>query len=120
MSKPTSRYFRVRIKSEGAPSVILAYLQDAILHYAPSDPSKWGITELAWLDKRDVSIMELKKMRRHADGAQRRKLKHCQAGLDGECVSGSCPQRLDGEPSKTGRSCPIPSCGLTALREQAE
>lgn len=31
----------------------------------------------------------------------------CQAGRDGECYHDKCPQVLEGEPSKSGRSCPL-------------
>lgn len=31
----------------------------------------------------------------------------CHAGRDGECMWELCPQNRDGEPRKTGRSCPI-------------
>lgn len=35
-------------------------------------------------------------------------LSACQAGMDGECNDTRCPQERDGEPIKTGRSCPLP------------
>ncbi len=44
-------------------------------------------------------------------------LTHCQAQLDGDCDHKLCPQLRDGEPTKSGRFCPLPSKGLTALRE---
>lgn len=31
----------------------------------------------------------------------------CQAGRDGDCWWAACPQKRDGEPYKTGRSCPL-------------
>ena len=31
----------------------------------------------------------------------------CASGMDGECYHDLCPQNRDGEPGKTGRSCPI-------------
>lgn len=31
----------------------------------------------------------------------------CQAGGDGECYWPNCPQERDGEPSKSGRNCPL-------------
>ena len=31
----------------------------------------------------------------------------CHAGKDGECSWWLCPQTKDGEPAKSGRSCPI-------------
>lgn len=33
---------------------------------------------------------------------------HCKAGRDHECNWRDCPQLRDGEPEKTGRSCPLP------------
>jgi hypothetical protein len=33
--------------------------------------------------------------------------KRCQSNNDGECIWCFCPQRIDGEPEKSGRSCPI-------------
>lgn len=36
-------------------------------------------------------------------------LARCAAQLnDGECSHPQCPQRRDGEPEKSGRSCPLP------------
>jgi len=32
----------------------------------------------------------------------------CHAGMDGECYWIGCPQLRDGEPEKSGRSCPLP------------
>ncbi len=46
-------------------------------------------------------------------------LTSCQAGQDGECFHPFCPQNRDKEPAKTGRFCPLPASGLTALRENA-
>lgn len=34
-------------------------------------------------------------------------LTYCQAGKDGDCNHPQCPQNRDGEPDKTGRSCPL-------------
>lgn len=34
-------------------------------------------------------------------------LTDCHAGKDGECNHPNCPQIRDGEPEKTGRSCPL-------------
>lgn len=31
----------------------------------------------------------------------------CHAGQDGDCIWSECPQNRDGEPQKSGRSCPI-------------
>jgi hypothetical protein len=31
----------------------------------------------------------------------------CQSGQDGECSWNRCPQERDGEPTKTGRHCPL-------------
>ena len=31
----------------------------------------------------------------------------CRAGTDGDCSFAGCPQLRDGEPEKTGRSCPL-------------
>jgi hypothetical protein len=31
----------------------------------------------------------------------------CRAAVDGECVWKGCPQLRDGEPRRTGRSCPL-------------
>lgn len=31
----------------------------------------------------------------------------CHAGMDGECTWEHCPQERDGEPAKSGRSCPL-------------
>ena len=31
----------------------------------------------------------------------------CQSDSDGDCVWRFCPQRIDGEPMKSGRSCPL-------------
>jgi hypothetical protein len=36
-----------------------------------------------------------------------REIKSCAAGRDGECNHPQCPQKRDGEPKKTGRSCPL-------------
>ncbi len=33
--------------------------------------------------------------------------KRCQSNNDGECFWRFCPQRIDGEPEKSGRSCPF-------------
>ena len=34
---------------------------------------------------------------------------HCHAAhSDGECMWKQCPQLRDGEPEKTGRTCPLP------------
>jgi len=36
-------------------------------------------------------------------------LTHCEASMgDGECIHDACPQTRDGEPMKTGRTCPLP------------
>lgn len=35
-------------------------------------------------------------------------LSRCQAARDGDCIHEQCPQLRDGEPAKTGRSCPLP------------
>lgn len=43
------------------------------------------------------------------DPRRNEKLKTCQAASDGECVHPNCPQRRDGEPKKSGRSCPLPT-----------
>lgn len=32
---------------------------------------------------------------------------YCQSQRDGDCEWASCPQIKDGEPSKTGRHCPL-------------
>ena len=32
---------------------------------------------------------------------------HCHAGRDGDCIDKRCPQLRDGEPEKSGRSCPL-------------
>lgn len=38
-----------------------------------------------------------------------KKLTQCQASRgDGECVAKACPQTRDGEPMKSGRTCPLP------------
>ena len=31
----------------------------------------------------------------------------CQAGRDGDCEWKHCPQNRDGEPTRTGRHCPL-------------
>jgi hypothetical protein len=31
----------------------------------------------------------------------------CHAGTDGDCYWSECPQIMDGEPHKSGRSCPL-------------
>jgi hypothetical protein len=36
-----------------------------------------------------------------------KELTTCQSGSDGECNHPMCPQLRDGEPEKTGRSCPL-------------
>lgn len=41
---------------------------------------------------------------------------NCAAGLDGECVDPLCPQARDGEPARSGRSCPLPDGVRAALR----
>jgi hypothetical protein len=33
--------------------------------------------------------------------------RYCQSAQDGECIWERCPQNRDGEPEKTGRSCPL-------------
>jgi len=33
--------------------------------------------------------------------------KQCQSNNDGECIWRFCPQRIEGEPEKSGRSCPF-------------
>jgi hypothetical protein len=33
---------------------------------------------------------------------------HCHAQNDGDCTWDACPQMRDGEPEKTGRTCPLP------------
>lgn len=38
-----------------------------------------------------------------------RPLTGCAAGKDGDCTHSQCPQLRDGEPSKTGRHCPLDS-----------
>ncbi len=39
-------------------------------------------------------------------------LKRCQASHgDGECIAKMCPQTRDGEPMKSGRTCPLPWAG---------
>lgn len=35
-------------------------------------------------------------------------LQICKADADGECNHKGCPQVRDGEPEKSGRSCPLP------------
>ena len=35
-------------------------------------------------------------------------VERCHADRDGDCTSGRCPQLRDGEPKKSGRSCPLP------------
>lgn len=47
-------------------------------------------------------------------GHERRKRKQmkepltsCKSGRDGECFHPNCPQIRDGEPEKSGRSCPL-------------
>lgn len=37
----------------------------------------------------------------------RRNYGNCMAGEDGDCDHKDCPQLRDGEPAKTGRSCPL-------------
>jgi len=32
---------------------------------------------------------------------------HCQAARDGDCDWKLCPQERDGEPSRSGRHCPL-------------
>lgn len=34
-------------------------------------------------------------------------LERCAAGMDGDCSDARCPQARDGEPGKSGRSCPL-------------
>lgn len=36
-----------------------------------------------------------------------RLFRSCKADRDGECSHKDCPQLRDGEPGKTGRSCPL-------------
>ena len=33
--------------------------------------------------------------------------RYCAAGKDGDCFHNQCPQIRDGEPSKSGRHCPL-------------
>ncbi len=45
----------------------------------------------------------------------------CGAGMDGECYADGCVQVMDGEPTATGRFCPLPIGNpLMALRESEE
>ena len=45
-----------------------------------------------------------------AAGGEVVRLTHCQAARsDGECFHPDCPQIRDGEPRRSGRSCPLPS-----------
>lgn len=40
---------------------------------------------------------------------KRKPLERCAASVgDGECYHKDCPQNRDGEPMKTGRTCPLP------------
>jgi hypothetical protein len=39
--------------------------------------------------------------------AGHRATQHCHADLDGDCSWRHCPQKRDGEPNKSGRSCPL-------------
>jgi len=41
------------------------------------------------------------------DGKQPCKDIGCHAGTDGDCYWSECPQIMDGEPHKSGRSCPL-------------
>ncbi len=38
-------------------------------------------------------------------------LTHCAAARDGECWAAECPQIRDGEPQRSGRTCPLPFLG---------
>lgn len=41
--------------------------------------------------------------------SKKQELKQCQAARsDGECSHPDCPQRRDGEPQRSGRTCPLP------------
>lgn len=41
------------------------------------------------------------------DCAMLRELDRCQSNNDGDCDDPQCPQKRDGEPAKSGRSCPL-------------
>ncbi len=41
------------------------------------------------------------------DPRREQTLFHCAADRDGDCTHPECPQLRDGEPTKSGRSCPL-------------
>lgn len=52
-------------------------------------------------------------------------LHHCHAQSDGDCDWEGCPQLRDGEPERSGRSCPLSPnpyslAGVRELMEEAE
>lgn len=51
---------------------------------------------------------------RLADESPQAELTRCQADCDGDCSHPDCPQRRDGEPHATGRSCPLGAEGGAA------
>lgn len=42
---------------------------------------------------------------------QNEHLTHCASARDGECWAKECPQLRDGEPHRSGRTCPLPLHG---------
>lgn len=51
---------------------------------------------------------------RLAEESPQAELTRCQADCDGDCSHPDCPQRRDGEPHATGRSCPLGAEGGAA------
>jgi len=54
-----------------------------------------------------------------------KRAEHCHCDSDGDCTWAHCPQLRDGEPAKTGRSCPLPPGpyslnGVRAMMEAEE
>ena len=62
-----------------------------------------NFTIVTMVDLRDQATAERPLMR--WDYTKRR-LTLCQTNLDGVCTWFDCPQRRDGEPAKSGRTCP--------------
>lgn len=97
-----------------------SFLGGGLSAYAyPADESRLreeiGDPEFGRPREAEKAIVEAKK-RLDADVVDRTKLTpyrqkladegHCMADADGDCVWKGCPQIRDGEPMKSGRSCP--------------
>lgn len=56
-----------------------------------------------------LEVEEAKLEEHHKRIRESKPIRRCQASRgDGECNDGRCPQRREGEPERSGRSCPLP------------